>query len=163
MIDCRRAGSETGCTLTIVGCEDEVLDAAAEHAVARHGQQDTPQLRETIRARLEDAAPPGWLSRELGTAADSGGDSQAATALLQSHVAEAQRRQGRRAAARPLTGRQRELLRMVAAGHDNIAIARQLGVSPGTVRKHLENAFARLGVSSRTAAIAKLYPDITWR
>jgi DNA-binding CsgD family transcriptional regulator len=83
--------------------------------------------------------------------------------LLQPHVAEALRVQGRRAAQQPLTGRQRELLALVAAGHDNIAIACQLGLSPATVRKHLENAFARLEVSSRTAAVAKICPDATWR
>jgi len=36
-------------------------------------------------------------------------------------------------------------------------------VSPATVRKHLENAFARLEVSSRTAAVAKICPDAAWR
>jgi DNA-binding CsgD family transcriptional regulator len=90
-------------------------------------------------------------------------EQQAAVLPLQPHRADAMGQQGSRAATRVLTSRQRELLRMVAAGHDNIAIARRLGLSPGTVRKHLENAFARLGVSSRTAAVAKLYPDITWR
>lgn len=83
--------------------------------------------------------------------------------LLQPHIADALRLQSRRAATQLLTGRQCELLRLVAAGHDNIAIACQLGLSPATVRKHLENAFARLGVSSRTAAVAKIYPDATWR
>jgi hypothetical protein len=57
MIDCRKVPSEIGCTLTIAGSEDEVLDAAAAHAIARHGHDDTPQLRETIRAGLEDAEP----------------------------------------------------------------------------------------------------------
>ena len=83
--------------------------------------------------------------------------------LLQPHIADALRLQSRRAATRLLTGRQCELLRLVAAGHDNIAIACELGLSPATVRKHLENAFARLGVSSRTAAVARIYPDATWR
>jgi DNA-binding CsgD family transcriptional regulator len=59
--------------------------------------------------------------------------------------------------------RQRELLRLVAAGHDNVSIACQLGLSPATVRKHLENAFARLEVSSRTEAVAKVCPDAAWR
>jgi DNA-binding NarL/FixJ family response regulator len=70
--------------------------------------------------------------------------------------------QDRRAATRPLTPRQREILRLIAAGHANTAIARQLGLSPATVRKHLENAFARLDVSSRTEAVAKICPDATW-
>ncbi|WP_405524663.1 LuxR C-terminal-related transcriptional regulator [Streptomyces canus] len=38
-------------------------------------------------------------------------------------------------------------------------IAGQLVVSAGTVRKHLENAFGRLGVSSRTAAVARVFPE----
>jgi DNA-binding CsgD family transcriptional regulator len=87
---------------------------------------------------------------------------RSAATLLQPHIADALRRQGRHAAIHSLTPRQRDLLLLVAAGHTNTAIARQLGLSPFTVRTHLENAFARLGVSSRTQAIAKVYPDATW-
>ena len=56
----------------------------------------------------------------------------------------------------PLTPRQREVLQCVEAGYTNRQIARRLFVSEGTVAKHLENVFQRLGVSSRTAAIAKV-------
>ena len=110
--------------------------------------------------------PPG-ISRRLVFFREPGrpfsDDERDAASLLQPHVADALRVQGRRAAARVLTGRQRELLHLVAAGHDNVAIARQLGLSPATVRKHLENAFVRLEVSSRTEAVAKICPDATWR
>jgi predicted small metal-binding protein len=57
MVDCRKMPSESGCTLTIAGTEEEVLDAAVAHAVAKHGHQDTPELREMIRAGLADAEP----------------------------------------------------------------------------------------------------------
>lgn len=57
MIDCRKVPSEIGCTLTIAGTEDEVLDAAAAHAVARHGHEETPELREMLRGALEPAEP----------------------------------------------------------------------------------------------------------
>ena len=57
MIDCRKVPSETNCTLTIAGTEDEVLDAAAAHAVAMHGHEDTPDLREMLRGSLEPAEP----------------------------------------------------------------------------------------------------------
>jgi len=57
MIDCRKVPSDIGCTLTIAGTEDEVLDAAAAHAVSKHGHEDTPELRELLRASLETAAP----------------------------------------------------------------------------------------------------------
>jgi DNA-binding CsgD family transcriptional regulator len=111
-------------------------------------------------------APPGIARRLVFSRAPGrpfGSAERDAAVLLQPHIAEALREQGRRAALRLLTGRQRELLHLVAAGHDNIAIACQLGLSPATVRKHLENAFARLEVSSRTAAVAKIRPDVTWR
>ncbi|MEU6704406.1 DUF1059 domain-containing protein [Streptomyces wuyuanensis] len=52
--DCRRFPSETDCTLTIAGEEDEVLRAATAHAVAVHGHTDSPELREQIRGMLED-------------------------------------------------------------------------------------------------------------
>ena len=53
MADCRRFESDNGCTLTIIGEEEEVLDAAAQHAVAAHGHAEGPELREQIRAILE--------------------------------------------------------------------------------------------------------------
>ncbi|MCX4512910.1 MULTISPECIES: DUF1059 domain-containing protein [Streptomyces] len=52
--DCRRFPSETGCTLTISGQEEEVLQAATEHAVSVHGHTDTAELREQIHSMLED-------------------------------------------------------------------------------------------------------------
>jgi predicted small metal-binding protein len=55
MLDCRKVPSETNCTLTIAGTEDEVLDTAAAHAVAVHGHEDTPELREMLRNGLEPA------------------------------------------------------------------------------------------------------------
>jgi DNA-binding NarL/FixJ family response regulator len=58
-----------------------------------------------------------------------------------------------------LTPRQWELLRLVAVGHTNAQIGKRLGISEGTTRKHLENIYARLQVSSRTAAVTRAFPD----
>lgn len=52
--DCRELPSESGCTLTISGEEDEVVRAAAEHAASVHGHTDSPELREEIRNSLKD-------------------------------------------------------------------------------------------------------------
>ena len=57
MIDCRAVPSDIGCTLTIAGREDEVLDAAVAHAVAVHGHARSPELREQLRSVLVDAEP----------------------------------------------------------------------------------------------------------
>jgi DNA-binding NarL/FixJ family response regulator len=53
-----------------------------------------------------------------------------------------------------LTTREREVLRLVAAGKSNREIATELVVSEHTVARHLQNMFRKLGVSSRTAATA---------
>jgi predicted small metal-binding protein len=53
-ISCGDIPSESGCTVTISGTEDEVVRLAALHAVDAHGHQDTPELRERIRAMLRD-------------------------------------------------------------------------------------------------------------
>ncbi|MGH3238923.1 MAG: DUF1059 domain-containing protein [Spirillospora sp.] len=55
--DCRDEPSESGCTLMISGEEDEVVRAAAEHAVSVHGHDDTPEFREQIRGMLKDEQP----------------------------------------------------------------------------------------------------------
>jgi len=52
-----------------------------------------------------------------------------------------------------LTDRQREVLRLVRLGMANKEVAQALQISTGTVRKHLESAYDRLGVQSRTAAV----------
>ena len=54
-IDCRDYPSEKGCTLRISGTEQEVLDAAVQHAVSQHGHQDPKDLREQFRSMLKDS------------------------------------------------------------------------------------------------------------
>ena len=51
--DCRRFESDNNCSLTIIGEEDEVISAAAQHAAAAHGHEDTPELRVQLVALLE--------------------------------------------------------------------------------------------------------------
>jgi len=59
VVDCRDMPSESGCTLTIAGTEDEVVAAAAQHAQAVHGHTDSPELREEIRRSLKDEESRG--------------------------------------------------------------------------------------------------------
>ena len=53
-----------------------------------------------------------------------------------------------------LTAREREVLHWVGAGKSTSEIARKLWVTPATVSKHLHNIYRKLGVTSRTAALA---------
>ncbi|HUE50411.1 MAG TPA: DUF1059 domain-containing protein [Candidatus Dormibacteraeota bacterium] len=53
-IDCRNYPSERNCSLKISGTEEEVLDAAVQHAVSAHGHENSPQLRDLIKSMLKD-------------------------------------------------------------------------------------------------------------
>jgi DNA-binding CsgD family transcriptional regulator len=57
-----------------------------------------------------------------------------------------------------LTRREREIIGQLAAGRSNPEIADRLTIAPTTVRKHLENIYAKLGVHTRAAAVAAAAP-----
>lgn len=57
--------------------------------------------------------------------------------------------------AEPLTERELEIVRLIAAGASNREIAAQLIISLGTVKKHLNNIFGKLEANSRTQAVAR--------
>ena len=54
-IDCRDYPSEKNCSLKISGTEEEVLEAAVQHAVSAHGHDQTPELRLQLRSMLKEA------------------------------------------------------------------------------------------------------------
>jgi len=129
----------------------------------------TGMYRDHFRGQIEHEmmvclpAGPGRSVRLIffrGAGADFSERDRGLLALLRPHLHEAYRAaEHRRGCAPELTRRQRELLRLVADGYTNAQIGRRLGLAEGTVRKHLENIFARLQVSSRTAAVIKAFPD----
>lgn len=55
-LSCLDWPSESGCTLTLTGDEEDVFRAAVLHAVDAHGHQDTPALREAIHKSLQNSA-----------------------------------------------------------------------------------------------------------
>ena len=101
------------------------------------------QLGDEDSAEIEmDAA--GWVFRQLGAAPDLA-------------RVEAMSRKPAGSAVGGLTGREVEVLRLVAAGKTNRAIAADLFLSEKTVARHMSNIFAKLGLSSRSAATAYAY------
>ena len=56
-----------------------------------------------------------------------------------------------------LTARELEVLRLVAAGKTNRAVATELFISEKTVARHLSNIFTKLDLASRSAATAYAY------
>jgi predicted small metal-binding protein len=58
-IDCREFPSEMNCTVALsADSERELLEAAAQHAVAVHKHQDTPELRDMLKRAMKDGSPP---------------------------------------------------------------------------------------------------------
>lgn len=55
-----------------------------------------------------------------------------------------------------LTGREREVLELLASGESNRELSQRLGISARTVQKHLQRIYARLGVTNRTAAAVRV-------
>jgi DNA-binding CsgD family transcriptional regulator len=109
---------------------------------------------------------PGGPDRTLrllffrGPGSDFTERDRALLALLRPHLHVAYLRAEQRRGLSALTRRQQEVLHLVAAGYGNAQIARRLVVSDATVRKHLENIYQRLDVTSRTTAIARVFPGL---
>jgi DNA-binding CsgD family transcriptional regulator len=59
-----------------------------------------------------------------------------------------------------LSSREREIARMIAEGHTNKTIAAVLEISSWTVSTHLRRIFAKLGVASRAAMVARLVEEV---
>ena len=58
-IDCRELPSENKCSVTIAAdTEEELMDVAVQHAVTKHGHQDTPEFRSQLRQVMHEGAPP---------------------------------------------------------------------------------------------------------
>jgi DNA-binding CsgD family transcriptional regulator len=130
------ANSPLGSAFAAFGIKDEILVP-----MAPLGGTD----RRLLLFRVEGA--PDFSERE-----------KAMLALARPHLAELHTRRDRELRGEPhLTPRQWEVLRQVATGASNTQIARTLGLSDATVRKHLENVFLRLGVQSRTEALSRVH------
>jgi len=58
-VDCREIPSEINCTVAIsADSESELLEVAVQHAVTKHGHNDSPELRNMIRSAMKDGTPP---------------------------------------------------------------------------------------------------------
>ena len=63
-IDCREFPSESNCSITIMADNaDELVEAAAQHAVAVHKHEDTPGLREGLKGLIRNGTPPEHVNR----------------------------------------------------------------------------------------------------
>lgn len=58
-VDCREVPSESHCTVAIAAdTDEELMEAAIQHATTVHGHEDTPEFREQVRHAFHDGTPP---------------------------------------------------------------------------------------------------------
>ena len=159
--------ARTGDQRSVITCSD-FYSARQWHSTAMYTDRDRLLgLEHYPMACLPSALPrtagPGRYVRLTfcrGPGPDFSERDRAVLTLLGPHLDQAYLDAERRRHPVPrLTPRQHDLLRLLAAGHTNSQIARRLGISAGTVRTHLENIYDKLGVSSRTAAVTRAFPD----
>jgi len=134
--------------------------------VPENAFQETPLYNEYYRAiGIRHAmAVPIYVDRRLlvsfvfNRAGSGFGERERELAeALRPHLANLYRLSGNvpKLAGTPLTPREREVLEWVAAGKTNRDIAAILGASARTIEKHLERIYEKLGVETRTAAVAR--------
>jgi LuxR family maltose regulon positive regulatory protein len=137
-----------------------VLRSLAE-AGRGHGENAVTAMQEA----LEIASEPGYVRLFLdeGTAtlpileraAARATCRDFATRVLSAFEIPVRVRAASAPAQESLSEREIEVLRLIAAGDSNQDAARKLFVAPSTVKKHLENIYAKLGVGGRTQAVAR--------
>jgi HD-GYP domain-containing protein (c-di-GMP phosphodiesterase class II) len=125
-----------------IDTEGRVLAAAAHWVALRTARPGKPALTE-----VESIAA-------LRAESDGGRLDAQAVALLTGHPQPAAEASSADAAAL-LSGREVEVLGRISLGESNKEAARSLGISPSTVRAHLENIFRKLGCTTRAAATLK--------
>jgi predicted small metal-binding protein len=73
-IDCREFPSDMHCSVAIAAdSEEELMQAAVEHAVSVHRHHDSPELRQQLGQLFKDGTPPEYLPKtgQAAGAADS--------------------------------------------------------------------------------------------
>jgi DNA-binding CsgD family transcriptional regulator len=152
------AGQATGATRLAAGDAEAALVALRESAriwQKLEAPYEAARARTLVGLACRSLGDDDTAAIELEAARDAFAELGAQPDLTR---AEGLLRQPHQAAdTHGLTTRELEVLRLVAAGETNRAIAAELVLSERTVDRHVSNIFAKLGVSSRTAATAFAY------
>jgi LuxR family transcriptional regulator, regulator of acetate metabolism len=124
----------------------DALDAevASRYAEGLAGVFERSVLREMLHLHHHELrSAVEWMSARLGQLATSASEWSVAAA---GHDA---------SAGDTLTARELDVLRLLARGHTNLEIARQLVVREGTVKYHVKNILRKMGAISRADAVAR--------
>lgn len=154
---CQRAEAE--------GRSRHVIEALVLQALAWQGARQTDNALASLQRALALAQPEGYVRvfldegdvavRLLHQAKAHRITSQhLETLLAMTGEVTAQTSPAAHRLVEPLSAREREVLQLIAAGCYNADIARRLVIAVPTVKRHISNLYSKLGVSSRTQAIA---------
>ena len=158
-----RAGGRTGRMIEILSLQALAYQSQGDRTQAMAALERALSLAEPegyVRTFVDEGAPMAALLRR---AASQGIAPAYVSKLLDALDAEAPMRRGPTGLAspvaqpleEPLSERELEVLRLIAAGLSNRDIAQDLVLATGTVKKHTNNIFTKLGVRSRTQAVAQ--------
>ena len=143
-----------------------IIELSVVLALAQEAKGDHPAALQALITALELAEPAGYvrvfdrgpsLDRLLGEAARTG----AQPAYIERLQAAFQRQPAPEAAevrfglVEPISAREREVLRLIAGGLSNHEIGARLYITEGTVKRHITHLYGKLGVQTRTQALAK--------
>jgi DNA-binding NarL/FixJ family response regulator len=123
--------------LTVSAAQDEIVDAVLAGACG-YLLKDA-SIEEIVGSLRAAAAGASWASPHVA-------------AVLFERVRAGGEREPQDDALVALTDREREILRLLAAGKDNAEIGRELFISPSTVKNHISAILAKLGVHNRIQA-----------
>jgi non-specific serine/threonine protein kinase len=154
---------ETQDATRLAGADEAVRGAIGAPITTEPERLAFERVLADVRARLGDAAfAAAWAAGRGANPDDAVARADEVAARL-SAVAASARPPGIipavSAASDGLTPREREVLRLVVAGHSNPAIGERLFISPRTAQTHVTNILAKLGVASRAGAAAVAIRD----
>jgi LuxR family maltose regulon positive regulatory protein len=147
-------GSRTGSVLDVLIAQSLAFDASGDAASALAALELAAELAEPegyVRVFLDEGPPMASL---LKRAAARQSASTAVTALANAFTPP-RRVLANQGLVEPLSERELEVLRLLQGDLDGPGIANELFVSLNTVRTHTKNIYAKLGVSSRRAAVRR--------
>lgn len=144
-----------------------LIDILIVQALAHQAQDALPAALTSLQRALTLAEPAGYIQRfvdegapmqtllaeSLAQGASAAYVTQLLTALQQRTGAAPVAPDPNQLLIEPLSDRELEVLYLLARGHTNQAVADELVIAVSTVKKHVNNIFGKLGVSSRTQAV----------